>query len=93
MDAEKRVAADKKRQEKEYFVKMLAENAENQKIKQKKREKERLEDIRMQEEYARMLDQQEADRKREREAREKRQQEFMNRMADGVLKEMDQAQK
>ena len=26
MDAEKKVAAEKKRQEKEYFVKMLAEN-------------------------------------------------------------------
>ena len=38
-----------------------------------------------------MLDQQEKDRAKEREAREKRQQEFMNRMADGVLKEMDEA--
>lgn len=38
-----------------------------------------------------MLDKQEADRRAEREAREARQQEFMNRMADGVLKEMDNA--
>ena len=40
-----------------------------------------------------MLDQQEADRANEVAAREKRAQEFMNRMADGVLKEMDNIQK
>lgn len=36
-----------------------------------------------------MLDQQEQDRKNELMAREQRAQEFMNRMADGVLKTMD----
>ena len=43
----------------------------------------------MQHEYARMLDKQEQDRQNEVMAREKRAQEFMNRMADGVLAEMD----
>jgi hypothetical protein len=36
-----------------------------------------------------MLDQQAQDRLNEIQAREKRAQEFMNRMADGVLKELD----
>lgn len=36
-----------------------------------------------------MLEKQEADRMREIKAREERQQMFMNRMADSVIKEMD----
>ena len=40
-----------------------------------------------------MLDQQEQDRLNEIAAREKRAQDFMNRMADGVLKELDNIQK
>lgn len=40
-----------------------------------------------------MLDQQEQDRQNEILARERRAQEFMNKMADGVLKEMDNNQK
>ena len=47
----------------------------------------------MQKAYAAMLDKQEQDRKNEMAARERRAQEFMNRMADGVLKDMDDAQK
>jgi hypothetical protein len=39
-----------------------------------------------------MLDKQEQDRKNERLARERRQQAFMNRMADGVLKEQGEIQ-
>ena len=53
----------------------------------------RLEDIAAQKRYAAMLDQQEKDRANEIAAREKRAQDFMNRMADGVLKEMDNMQK
>lgn len=40
-----------------------------------------------------MLDQQEKDRQNEIMAREKRAQEFMNRMADGVLAEMEELQR
>ena len=53
----------------------------------------RQEDIAAQKRYAAMLDQQEKDRANEIAAREKRAQDFMNRMADGVLKEMDNMQK
>jgi hypothetical protein len=52
-------------------------------------ERERLEDIKAQELHAAMLEKQEADRMREIKAREERQQMFMNRMADTVIKEMD----
>ena len=53
---------------------------------------ERLEDIRAQEEYTRMLQKQEQDRADEFKNREKRAQKFMNRMADTVIKKMDQKQ-
>jgi hypothetical protein len=43
----------------------------------------------MQEAYSKMLERQELDRKNEFAARERRQQDFMNRMADGVIREMD----
>jgi hypothetical protein len=47
---------EKRRQEREYLQKMLAEN-ERQKLKsQAERERERLEDVRAQEEYSRMLE-------------------------------------
>lgn len=48
---------EKKRQEKEYFTKMLEENRNNQDMQKELKEKERQEDIRAQEAYARMLDQ------------------------------------
>lgn len=65
---------------------------ENQKVKQRaldNLELERLEDIKSQEAYALMLQKQEEDRSREVKAREDRAQEFMNRMADTVIKDMD----
>ena len=48
---------EKKRQEKEYFTKMLEENRNNQDMQKELKEQERQEDIRAQEAYARMLDQ------------------------------------
>ena len=93
MERERLVQLEKKRQEREYFMKMLEENNQNLKKAKEQKELEKLEDIRAQKEYARMLDQQEQDRKNEIAAREKRAQEFMNRMADGVLAELDNIQK
>lgn len=93
MENERMVQNEKKRQEKEYFSKMLVENEKNLDLQKQLKEKERQEDIRAQEAYARMLDQQEQDRLNEIAAREKRAQDFMNRMADGVLKELDNIQK
>ena len=46
MEKERMVALEKKRQEREYFLKMIDENKKNQAIVKKQKEKERLEDIR-----------------------------------------------
>ena len=73
-------------------MKIMEENDKNKILQVKLKEKERLKDVASQEAYARMLDRQEQDRKNEINAREKRAQDFMNRMADGVLKEMDKNQ-
>jgi hypothetical protein len=48
---------------------------------------EKVNDMKAQEEYARMLDKQEQDRINEMKSREERQQKLMARMADSVLKE------
>lgn len=57
------------------------------------KEQERLQDVKAQQEYARMLEKQEQDRLNEIKAREQRAQEFMNRMADTVIKNMDERSK
>lgn len=51
------VAMEKKRQEREYFLRMIEENKKNQLMAKKMKEKERLADIRAQDAYAKMLDQ------------------------------------
>jgi hypothetical protein len=56
MDAERRLQQEKRRQEKEYLQKMLTENEKHKAKALAERERERLEDIRAQEEYARILD-------------------------------------
>lgn len=69
---------------------MLLENEKNQAKMKVEKEKERQQDVRAQEEYTRMLTKQEEDRLNEIKARERRAQEFMNRMADTVIKNMDE---
>ena len=56
MDHERKVAMEKKRQEREYYNRMLEENERNNEIKRKEREKARQEDVNMQKAYAAMLD-------------------------------------
>ena len=68
---------------------MLAENDRQKQIAVKDKEKTRLEDVRAQDEYTRMLDKQEQDRANEFKARENRAQDFMNKMADTVIRKMD----
>lgn len=93
MDQERQMLMEKRRQEKEYLQKMLTEN-ERQKAKAAiERERERQEDIKAQQEYTRMLEKQEQDRINEFKAREQRAQEFMNRMADTVIRNMDDKQR
>ena len=84
---------EKRKQEREYLQKMLEENEKQKAKSTNERERERLEDVRAQHEYARMLEKQEQDRLNEVNAREKRAQEFMNKMADTVIRGMDDRQK
>ncbi len=86
---EAKLQAVKKVQEKEYLFRMLQENKLSKQKALDAIEKERLEDIKAQELHAAILAKQEEDRMREIKAREERQQMFMNRMADTVIKEMD----
>lgn len=52
-------------------------------------EKERVDDLHAQDQYGKMQDKMESDRVREMKSRESRAQEFMNKMADNVLKKME----
>ena len=72
---------------------MLIENQRNLDQKSQQKEKERLEDIRQQKQTMEMMAKQEQDRINEVKAREERAQAFMNRMADGVLADLDAIQK
>jgi len=76
---------DKREQEKMYLKKMLEENEKEKAKKVAQEERERVEDVEAQEENARMLDKQQKDRENEFGAREKRAQNFMNRMASTVI--------
>ena len=72
---------------------MLIENQRNLDQKSQQKEKERLGDIRQQKQTMEMMAKQEQDRINEVKAREERAQAFMNRMADGVLADLDAIQK
>lgn len=85
MDAERQMLSDKREQEKLYLQKMLEENTRERARKNLDQEREREEDIEAQANHAAMLDKQQADRENEFKMRERRAQEFMNRMASTVI--------
>lgn len=72
---------------------MLIENEINKKKAEEEKLRERDLDIAAQEEHARILEKQEQDRQREFLAREKRAQEFMNRMGGTVIKNQVEKQR
>jgi len=83
----------KKIADKEQLKKVLQEN-DLHKIKMKElAEKERLQDIKATEEYARILDKQEKDRENFFKNKEKKAMEFMSKMAQTVIKDMDDKMK
>jgi hypothetical protein len=59
MENERIMQLEKKKQEKEYFTKMIQENERNLDIARAQKAKEREDDIRDQEAYARKLDKEE----------------------------------
>lgn len=93
MDDERKQILEKRKQERDYLQTMLKENELQKKFQLDEHERERLEDIKAQEAYNDMLEQQERDRAKEVAEREKRAQEFMGKMADTVIKNMDNKQR
>ena len=63
---------EKRRQERDYLNKMLEENENNKQRQRDEDERQRLADLKAQNEYSRMLDKQEADRQNEMKRREAR---------------------
>ena len=86
MEAERKLQSEKRDQERNYLKKMLIENENNKRKQEADKLKERDLDVQAQEEYARVIEKQEQDRTKEFQARERRAQEFMNRMAGTVIK-------
>jgi len=56
IEHEKQVALDKKKQERDYYDRIMQENEKNKALAKLQKEKQRLEDIKAQEAYSRMLD-------------------------------------
>ena len=93
MEQERQLQAQKRDQERNYLKKMLVENEINKKKAEEERLRERELDIAAQEEHAKILEKQEQDRQREFLARERRAQEFMNRMGGTVIKNQTEKQR
>ena len=86
LEEEKKMTVDKKTMQREYLQTMMRENDANRKKREDAEEEVRRSDKRSQEEYGRMLDKQDKDRVEEFKGRERRTQNLTNKMADGVIK-------
>ena len=93
MEAERKLQLEKRDQERNYLKKMLIENENNKRKQEADKLRERDLDVQAQEEYARVIEKQEQDRTKEFQARERRAQEFMNRMAGTVIKNQAEKQR
>jgi len=56
MEAEKQMQLEKRKQERDYLQKMLLENESNKRRQKDEEERQRLEDLKAQDEYSKMLD-------------------------------------
>ena len=90
LEEERQSQLQKKQMERSYLQKMMEENEENKRIQLEQQKKLKEQEKTELAEYTRMLDRQEADRLEEIRARESKTQELMNKMADTVLKDLDQ---
>ena len=66
------MALEKRKQEREYLNRMMQENEKDKQKALEQQERERLEDVKAQQEYTRMLEKQEQDRLNEMKNREAR---------------------
>jgi len=93
IEREKQTALMRKQQERDYLQKVLRENEEN-KIKQMENlKREREEDVKICDEYAKVLDKQEKDRENYFKNKEKKANEFSKKIAETVIKDMDEKQR
>jgi hypothetical protein len=80
---------EKKKAEYEKMKTMLDENEDRKKIMAELKEKERMEDVQLQQAYSKLVEAQEEKRAAEFRAKEERMQQFMDRSKEGALKEKD----
>lgn len=90
---DKENALKKKMEENEALKRVLAENEENKKLQALQREKEKLEDIRSMEEYSKVLDKQENERKLYFANIEGKASNFLARISETVLKDVEKRRK
>jgi len=79
--------------DKEYLKKVLIENEENKRKQQEILRREREEDVKICEEYAKVLDKQEKDRENYFKTKEKKADDFSKKLADTVIKDLEERQK
>jgi hypothetical protein len=84
---------EKKKAEYEKMKNMLDENEDRKKIMAELKEKERKEDVQLQQAYSKLVEEQEERRAAEFRAKEERMQQFMDRSKEGALKEKDDRDK
>ena len=80
----------RKTQDKAYLHKMLIENEENKQKQMQHLQREREDDVKACEEYARVLDKQEKERENYFKNKEKKSNEFSKKMADTVIRDMEE---
>jgi len=89
MEKEKQLAAMKKQHEKDALKKVLLENEETKKKRYEELLKEREEDVKICEDNAKVLDKQEKDRENYFKNKERKANEFSKKMAETVIKDME----
>ena len=86
---EKQAAIDKKEEEKLALRKLLEENEVRKLVLADQLQEERDQDLKNTHDYARILDQQEKDRSDYFKIRERKSGDFMAKVVDGIIKDMD----
>ena len=93
IERDKQVIQNRKLHDKEYLKRVLIENEENKRKQQEILKKEREEDIKICEEYAKVLDKQEKDRENYFKTKEKKADDFSKKIAETVIKSLEERQK
>lgn len=93
LEKEKKAAIDKKIEEREKLQKTLLENEENKRLQEINRQREKLDDIKSIEEYTKVLEKQENERKLYFKNIENKANNFLAKMSQTVLKDIENKNK